>query len=89
MAIKVYSITVGVSRYNTVDPMLPLPPPGNPITFHGEVEYLQPMIPPKRLTFSRLTWGCSEGLDAFRFFFKQQQLHLFTTLLIIPSVLLY
>ena len=24
------------------------------------------------LTFSPLTGGCSEGLDAFRFFFKQQ-----------------
>ena len=26
------------------------------------------------LTFSPLTGGCSEGLDAFRFFFEQQRL---------------
>ena len=33
---------------------------------------LQPMIPPKRFDiFLPLTGGCSEGLDAFRFFFKQ------------------
>ena len=34
------------------------------------------MIPPKRLDIFLLTGGCSEGLDAFRFFFKQQQLRL-------------
>ena len=28
------------------------------------------MIPPKRFDISPLTEGCSEGLDAFRFFFK-------------------
>ena len=33
--------------------------------------YLQTMIPPKRFDLSSpdLTGGCSEGLDAFRFFF--------------------
>ena len=36
--------------------------------------FLQPMIPPIRFdTFPPLSRGCSEGLDAFRFFFKQQQ----------------
>ena len=44
-------------------------PSGSPIEYHEEVLYLQPMIPPKRFNiFSPLT-GCSEGLDAFRFFF--------------------
>ena len=33
---------------------------------------LNPMIPPKRFNiFPPLTEGCSEGLDAFRFFLKQ------------------
>ena len=33
---------------------------------------LQPMIPPnKRFDISPPCVGCSEGLDAFRFFFKQ------------------
>ena len=32
---------------------------------------MQPVIPPKRFDmFFPLTGGCSEGLDAFRFFFK-------------------
>ena len=35
-----------------------------------EVLYLLPMIPPKRFDIFPLTGGCSEGLDAFRFFFK-------------------
>ena len=36
-----------------------------------EVLSLQPMIPYKRFDISPpLTRGCSEGLDAFRFFFK-------------------
>ena len=35
---------------------------------------LQPMIPPKRFVmFFPLTGGCSEGVDAFRFFFIQKQ----------------
>ena len=47
----------------------------NPFKYHEEVLYLQPMIPPtKRFDiFSPMTGGCSEGLGAFRFFFKQQQ----------------
>ena len=32
--------------------------------------YFKPMIPPKRFDIFPLTGGCSEGLDAFRFFFK-------------------
>ena len=31
----------------------------------------QPIIPPKRFDISPLARGCSEGLDAFRVFFKQ------------------
>ena len=39
--------------------------------YHQEVWYLQAMIPPKRFDiFPPLAEGCSEGLDAFRFFFK-------------------
>ena len=35
--------------------------------------YLQPLISPKRFDiFSPLTGGCSEGLGAFLFFFKQK-----------------
>ena len=49
-------------------------PSGKPFKWHDEVSSLQPMIPPKRSgIFPRLAGGCSEGLDAFRFFFKQQQ----------------
>ena len=59
-------------RHYTVDSML-LPSSGNPFKCHEEIFSLQPMIPPKLnvLTFSPLTGGCSEGLDALRFFFKQ------------------
>ena len=65
-----YSITVGFSPvYYTVDPMLLLS--GNPFKCHEEDFYLQPMIPPKRFDIFLPDWGCSEGLDAFRFFFKQ------------------
>ena len=45
-------------------------PSGNPFKCHEEILYLQPMIPPIRLTFFPLTGGCSEGLGAFKFFFK-------------------
>ena len=48
-------------------------PSGNPFKCHEEVLYLQSMIPPKRFVifyFFPLTGGCSEGLGAFRFFFK-------------------
>ena len=34
-----------------------------------EVFHLQPMIPPKRFDIFPLTGGCSEGPDAFSFFF--------------------
>ena len=37
-----------------------------------EVLSLQPMIPPKRFDIFSLT-GCSEGLDALRFFFKKSE----------------
>ena len=57
-------------RHDTVDPMLL--PLGNPVKCHEEALSLQPMIPPKRFDiFFPLTGGCLEGLDEFRFFFKQ------------------
>ena len=47
-------------------------PSANPFKCHEEVLYLQPMIPPKRFDiFPPLTERCYEGLDAFRFLFKQ------------------
>ena len=45
-------------------------PSGNPFKCQEEVLFLQPLIPPKRFDFFPPTGGCSEGLDAFRFFFK-------------------
>ena len=48
-------------------------PSGNPFKCHEEVLYFQLLIPPKRFDiFFPLTGGCSEGLGAFRFFFKQR-----------------
>ena len=48
-------------------------PSGNPFKYHEEILYLQPLIPPKRFDiFSHMTGGCSEGLGAFSFFFKQR-----------------
>ena len=41
-------------------------PSGNPLKCHEEVFFLQPIVPPKRV-------GCSEDLDAFRFFFKRHE----------------
>ena len=45
---------------------------GNPFKCHEEVLYLQPLIPLKRFDFFPPTGGGSEGLGAFRFFFKQR-----------------
>ena len=60
---------LGLSPTYTVDPILL--PSGNPLKCHEEVLSSQPMIPPKRFDlFPPLAGGCSEGLDAFRFFFK-------------------
>ena len=44
----------------------------NPFKYHEEDLYLQPMTPPNNKCFDifPLTGGCSEGLDAFKFFFK-------------------
>ena len=62
-----YSITAGFSPvYYTVDPMLL--PSWNPFKCHEEVLYLQPVSHLNILTFSSLVEGCSEGLDAFRFY---------------------
>ena len=53
-------------------------PSGKPFKCHEEILYLQPLIPPKRFDiFSPLTGGCSEGLGAFCFLFKQQLTFLF------------
>ena len=38
---------------------------------HEEVLYFQLLIPPKSFDIFPLTGGCSEGLDAFSFFFIQ------------------
>ena len=49
---------------------------GNPFRCHEDILSLQPtmILPNKRFDmFFPLTRGCSEGLDAFRFFFEQQQ----------------
>ena len=51
-------------------------PSGNPFKCHEEVLSLQPMISPKHFDIVfPLTEGSSEGPDAFRFFFKQQSMH--------------
>ena len=42
-----YSMPVGFSPHDTVDPML-LPSSGNPIKYHEKVLSLQSMFPPKR-----------------------------------------
>ena len=39
---------------------------GEPFQYHEEILSLQPMFPPK-------PFDCSEGLDAFIFFFKQSE----------------
>ena len=42
--------------------------------FDEEVLSLQPiMIPPKRFGIFFLTGGCSDGVEAFRFFFKKHK----------------
>ena len=66
----VVSETVGFSRHYIVYPMLL--PSGNPFKCHEEVLYLQLMIPPnKRFDIFPLVVGCSRGLGAFIFFFRQ------------------
>ena len=52
---------------------------GNPFKYHKEVLSLQPMFPPKPLDIFFPEGGCSEGLDAFRFFFKKMSLRQSTT----------
>ena len=51
-------------------------PSGNPCKCHEEVLYLQPMIQPIFFTFPPPTGACSEGLAAFRFFFKTSAIDL-------------
>ena len=49
---------------------------GNPFKCHEDVLSLQPMIPPKRFEIFSLTGGWSEGLDAFKIFFKYYIRHI-------------
>ena len=46
---------------------------GEPVRYHEEVLSLQPMFPPKPLDIFPPEGECSEGLDAFRFFFKKKK----------------
>ena len=82
MAINVVSVQYNgwflpdIILYYSVDSIM-LIPSGNPIICHEEVLSLQPMFPTKRFdNFSRclVSGECSEGLDAFRYFFKNQLL---------------
>ena len=62
-----------VPAWRWVSPKHPmLPPSGNQFKCHEEVLHLQPRIPPPTKFFEIFprTGGCSEGLDAFRFFFR-------------------
>ena len=45
-------------------------PSENPFKCHEEVLSLQHMIPSKPFDIFPTEWGCSEGLGAFMFFFK-------------------
>ena len=73
MAIYVVSVHHGggfLPRYYAdVDAMLL--PSGNPFKCHEEVLYSHLNV----LTCSSLAGGCSEGLDAFRFFYKHTAHH--------------
>ena len=72
----VFVINVSVQQYNgrlLPDIILPmLLPLENPFKFHEDVLSLQPMTPPKRFDISPPCVGCSQGLGAFRFFFKKK-----------------
>ena len=59
-------------HYTVVDPMLL--PLGNPFKRHEDVLSLKAMIPPSVFDIFYPCVGRPEVLDAFRFFFKQQQL---------------
>ena len=67
-----------------------LPSGNNQFKWHEEVLSLRPtgMIQPKRFDIFPLTGGCSEGLAAFRFFFKNKNivvLIVLHTTIIMPS----
>ena len=64
----VYSIAVGFYPVFAVDPMLL--PSRSPCKCHGEVCICSLWSHVNVLTFFPLTRRCSEGLDAFWFFFK-------------------
>ena len=46
---------------------------GEAVCYHEEVLSLQPMFPPKSSDIFSPEGGCSEGLDAFRFFLKKKK----------------
>ena len=70
--------------------MLLLIPSENPIKCHEEVLSSQPMMPPKRFGISPpLTGGCSEGLDAFRFFFKYKYVRADSSVVCVCVVFLF
>ena len=48
-------------------------PSGNPFKCHEEVLYFQLLIPPKRFDIFSPRLGGSEGLGAFRLFFRHQK----------------
>ena len=78
MAVNVSAQYDGGLLPDTVLLTLPgmLLPSGNPFKRHKNVLSLQPMISPKSFNiFFLVTAGCSEGLDAFRFFFKEYRFH--------------
>ena len=47
---------------------------GEPSRYHEDSLSLQPIFTPKSFDIFSPEGGCSEGLDAFRFFFKQVDL---------------
>ena len=73
------AINVSVQYNGGLLPDIILLTQGNPIKCPEEVLSLQSMIPPKRFDiFPRV--GCSEGLDASRFLFRQHLCRILRTI---------
>ena len=63
---------------------------GEPVQYHEKVLSLQPMFPPtKPLDIFPPEGGCSEGLDAFRFFVNNCIYSLCNSILLPPCVMVY
>ena len=61
---------------------------GNLFKCHEEVLYLPPLIPPKCFDiFPPITGGCSEGLGAFWFFFKDMSNRKKSSILPFPALM--